>query len=119
MLIILILILTIINVALKLSRMGIELSYQVGKRANAIRGRVVSTNKKDSFSKGKKLVSRLGKFSVRATERGIKATLRLLSFVVSLLRNILVFFAGFVIVLDIIVFLVVIAVVGAYLLLFQ
>lgn len=144
MLILLIILLTIMSIALQMSIVGLELSYQVGKRADAIRKvgekAIVTTtnlatkplNKSDTGAKVGKTVrgavksakfgldattfvaKPVAKVAVKSTILASKATLKILRRVVSLIRDALCGLASVVIVVDIIVCIIILAIVGFY-----
>lgn len=121
MIIVLIILLTIISISLSISMAGVELSYQVGKRVNDIRRKGEKSLLEDNETMNKlgDVSNSAIKFSMRTAKRGAKLVLRLLKLVVVSLRNLLCTVLGLVVIIDIIVFLLLVAVVGAYLFLFE
>lgn len=146
MLIFLVVVLTIMKVALQVSIVGLELSYQVGKRVDTIRkvGETiavgttkVATSPLKLNKTGKKVNSVINKtvgrarrgvdiafmvakpvvkVGVRVTISSAKILLRVLKLVVSILRDALVALTGLVLVLDIFVFIVLSAIASYYIL---
>lgn len=121
MVIVLIILLTIINVAINISMTGLELSYQVGMRVHDIRrksGEVI-LRKHKVLNKINGDVNSLIESSTKIVKRGTKTVLRLLKVVVVSLRSLLCSVLGIVLFLDAIIFMLLVAVTGAYLLLFN
>lgn len=144
MLILLIVILTIMSIALQISIVGLELSYQVGKRADSIRKvgekAIVTTtnlatkplNMSDTGAKVGKTIrgtvksakfgidatmfvaKPVAKVAVKSTILASKAILKMLRCVISLIRDALCALATVVIIVDIIVFIIILAIVGFY-----
>lgn len=129
MIITLIVLLTIMEVALWVSSVGLELSYQVGKRANSIRSATgklaVKATKRTKVKKPVKYLTKgadiVGNTATTALgvvakvgKPAIKATIKLLKLVVSLLRKLLTIIATTVLIIDIIVFFMLVAIAFVY-----
>lgn len=122
MILVLIVILTIMSVALRISIAGVELSYQVGRRVNDIRrqGEKKLISNQNNYIKGlSKVTSSTINVSMRTVSIGAKSALRILRMVVTTLRNLLCSVLGLVLILDILVFLIIVAIAGAYVLFLQ
>lgn len=122
MLLVLIVILTIMSVALRISIAGVELSYQVGRRVNDIRrqGEKKLISNQNNYIKGlSKVTNSTINVSMRTVSTGAKSALRILRMVVTTLRNLLCSVLGLVLILDILVFLIIVAIAGAYVLFLQ
>lgn len=122
MILVLIVILTIMSVALRISIAGVELSYQVGRRVNDIRrqGEKKLISNQNNYIKGlSKVTNSTINVSMRTVSTGAKLALRILRMVVTTLRNLLCSVLGLVLILDILVFLIIVAIAGAYVLFLQ
>lgn len=122
MILVLIVILTIMSVALRISIAGVELSYQVGRRVNDIRrqGEKKLISNQNNYIKGlSKVTNSTINVSMRTVSTGAKSALRILRMVVTTLRNLLCSVLGLVLILDILVFLIIVAIAGAYVLFLQ
>lgn len=122
MILVLIVILTIMSVALRISIAGVELSYQVGRRVNDIRrqGEKKLISNQNNYIKGlSKVTNSTINVSMRTVSTGAKSALRILRMIVTTLRNLLCSVLGLVLILDILVFLIIVAIAGAYVLFLQ
>lgn len=121
MIIVLIILLTAMNLALRLSIAGVELSYQVGKRVDNIRKRgEKKVLKKHKVLKGLSNTANIAsRVSVKTISMGAKSVLKVLIKVTSILRNLLCTVFGIVMLYDILVFIIIVAIVGAYNILLQ
>jgi len=128
MLIALIIFLTLLELALKLSLVGIELSYQVGKRVADIKSRLdvevaeasksilsktdkdttIVENSVDTIAKASVTINNAAKTTMEVimpiAKVSTKATILALKFVISCIRNLLLIFSIGYIVLEIVVF---------------
>lgn len=117
MIIVLIILLTIISISLSISMAGLEFSYQVGKRVQSLKKKMKEQDDENN-TKEKSSIDKLSPY-INAAKRGAKKVLKLLKVIIVSLRNLLSFVLGFVVIIDIILFIIIVASVGAYLLLFN
>lgn len=136
MLILIIVLLTLMSISLRIAQSGVELSYQVGKRADAIRrksGKLVEERPKSGSKRTNKLVKTIN-FGLNTTSTiaspvvssvktasilGLKGSIKILRFIISRLRDLLVIVQSLVLIIDIIVALVILSAVSYYLLLIK
>ena len=136
MLILIIVLLTLMSISLRIAQSGVELSYQVGKRADAIRrksGKLVEERPKNGNKRTHKLVKTIN-FGLNTTSTiaspvvssvktasilGLKGSIKILRFIISRLRDLLVIVQSLVLIIDIIVALVILSAVSYYLLLIK
>ena len=135
MIILLIVLLTIVNIALRISIGGIEVAVVVADRADKIRlgmEKLAVSQIKKRGSRKAYIGARVTKFGVdtamvgvrvagrvakRATLLAIKASIKLIRYIISVIRDALVALGGVVIAIDVVVFILIMADTPGYLVL--
>lgn len=136
MIILLIVLLTIVNIALRISIGGIEVAVVVADRADKIRlgmEKLAVSQIKKRGSRKAYIGARVTKFGVdtamvgvrvagrvakKATLLAIKASIKLIRYIISVIRDALVALGGVVIVIDVVVFILIMAATAGYLVLY-